>query len=308
LGTRAEANAERYLKSPEQMAKLFRDHPEALARSVDIAQRCKFSLSEIKYVYPEESRGLSETPQAELERLTWIGASKRYPDGVPSKVKAQLEHELKLIAELNYAAYFLTVESIVTFARSMDILCQGRGSAANSAVCYCLGVTSVDPAHQDVLFERFISAERAEPPDIDIDFEHSRREEVIQHIYDKYGRDRAGIAATVISFRSKLAIRTVGRALGLSLDVINRISKTMHWWSRENYSEASLRDAGVDPDSTLIRTAVELANELIGFPRHISQHVGGFVITNGPLGDLVPIENARMENRTVVQWDKDDLD
>ncbi|MFC3678454.1 error-prone DNA polymerase [Ferrovibrio xuzhouensis] len=308
LGLRAEPNAERYLKSSAQMAKLFRDYPEALARSVEIASRCQFSLSELAYVYPEESRGESATPQAELERLTWLGAKTRYPDGVPAKVQAQLEHELRLIEQLNYPAYFLTVHEMVKFARDRGILCQGRGSAANSAVCFCLGVTSVDPATQDVLFERFISAERAEPPDIDVDFEHERREEVIQHIYEKYGRDRAGIAATVISFRSKLAIRTVGRALGLSMDSISRISRTMHWWSKERYSADSLRDAGIDPDSALIRTVVELANELIGFPRHISQHVGGFVITNGPLADLVPVENARMADRTIVQWDKDDLD
>lgn len=308
LGLRAEINSERYIKSPDQMAKLFRDHPRALARSIEIASRCNFSLSEIRYVYPEESRGQSETPQAELERLTWKGAKERYPSGIPPKVHAQVEHELKLINDLQYPAYFLTVHDMVRFARSRGILCQGRGSAANSAVCYCLGITSVDPAQQDVLFERFISAERAEPPDIDVDFEHARREEVIQYLYAKYGRDRAGIAATVISFRSKLAIRTVGRALGMSLDTINRISRTMHWWSKERYSAASLRDAGIDPDSKLVRLTVELANELVGFPRHISQHVGGFVITNGPLADLVPVENARMADRTIVQWDKDDLD
>lgn len=308
LGRKAESNAERHIKSAAQMAKLFRDNPEALQRTITVADRCNFSLGEIQYVYPDESRGESPTPQAELERLTWLGASNRYPTGIPPKVKEQVGHELRLIEQLNYPAYFLTVYDIVRFARSQGILCQGRGSAANSAVCFCLGVTSVDPANQDVLFERFISAERAEPPDIDIDFEHSRREEVIQYIYGKYGRERAGIAATVISFRTKLAIRTVGRALGLSTDSIARIAKTIHWWSKERYSEASLRDAGINPDSDLIRTTVELANELVGFPRHISQHVGGFVITNGPLGDLVPIENARMQDRTVVQWDKDDLD
>lgn len=308
LGIRAEPNSERHIKSPEQMARLFRDFPEALARTVEIASRCTFSLSEIRYVYPEESRGSSATPMEELTRLTWEGAHQRYPNGVPDKVRAQIEHELKLIEQLDYPNYFLTVWDMVRFARSKDILCQGRGSAANSAVCYCLGVTSVNPAEQDTLFERFISAERNEPPDIDIDFAHSRREEVIQYIYNRYGRDRAGLAAVVISFRTKLAIRTVGRALGMSLDTIARIAKTIHWWSKENYSEQSLRDAGINPDSDLVRVTVELANELIGFPRHISQHPGGFVITNGPLGDLVPIENARMADRTVVQWDKDDLD
>jgi error-prone DNA polymerase len=309
LGLRAESNAERHLKPAEQMTDLFRDHPRALARTLEVAARCRFSLSELKYVYPEESRGDSPTPQAELERLTWEGAAKKFPEGVPVKVRQQIEHELHLVEKLDYAAYFLTVYDIVRFARDeRGILCQGRGSAANSVICYCLGVTSVDPERQDLLVERFISAERAEPPDIDIDFEHERREEVIQYIYRKYGRDRAGIAATVISFRTKLALRTVGRALGLSMDTISHISRTLHWWSKERYSAESLRDAGIDPESKLIRMTVRLANELVGFPRHISQHVGGFVITNGPLADLVPIENARMADRTVVQWDKDDLE
>lgn len=308
LGVRAEPNSERHIKTPQQMAKLFRDYPEAIARTVEIASRCRFSLSEIKYVYPEESRGQSDTPMQELERLTWKGARVRYPGGIPDKVRDQINHELRLITQLDYPSYFLTVQDIVRFARSKGILCQGRGSAANSAVCYALGVTSVDPASQDVLFERFISAERNEPPDIDIDFAHSRREEVLQYIYNRYGRDRAGLAAVTISFRTKLAIRTVGRAMGISLDTIAAIARTIHWWSKERYSEASLRDAGINPDSPLVRTVVELANELVGFPRHLSQHPGGFVITNGPLADLVPIENARMPNRTIVQWDKDDLD
>ncbi|PJI37371.1 error-prone DNA polymerase [Ferrovibrio sp.] len=308
LGLRAESNAECHLKPAGQMAELFRGHPQALARTLDVASRCRFSLSELKYVYPEESKGESATPQAELERLTWLGAQNRFPNGIPPKVRGQIEHELRLVEQLNYAAYFLTVNDIVRFARSEGILCQGRGSAANSVICYCLGVTSVNPESQDLLVERFISAERAEPPDIDIDFEHERREEVIQYIYRKYGRDRAGIAATVISFRTKLALRTVGRALGLSMDAITHIAKTLHWWSKERYSAEALRDAGIDPDSKLIRLTVQLANELVGFPRHISQHVGGFVITNGPLADLVPVENARMADRTVVQWDKDDLE
>lgn len=309
LGLRAESNAERHLKPAAQMAELFRNHPQALLRSLDVAARCRFSLSELKYVYPEESKGESATPQAELERLTWLGAQDRFPQGIPPKVRQQVEHELRLVERLDYAAYFLTVYDIVRYAREeCGILCQGRGSAANSVICYCLGVTSVNPESQDLLVERFISAERAEPPDIDIDFEHERREEVIQYIYRKYGRDRAGIAATVISFRTKLALRTVGRALGLSMDAIAHISKTLHWWSRERYSAEALRDAGIDPESKLIRMTVQMANELVGFPRHISQHVGGFVITNGPLADLVPIENARMADRTVVQWDKDDLE
>lgn len=308
LGVRAQPNSERHIKTPQQMAKLFRDCPEAIARTAEITSRCRFSLSEIKYVYPEESRGQSDTPMQELERLTWKGARVRYPGGIPDKVRDQINHELRLIAQLDYPSYFLTVQDIVRFARSKGILCQGRGSAANSAVCYALGVTSVNPAEQDVLFERFISAERNEPPDIDIDFSHSRREEVIQYIYNRFGRDRAGLAAVTICFRTKLAIRTVGRALGMSLDTIAKIAKTIHWWSKERYSEASLSDAGINPDSPLVRTVVELANLLVGFPRHLSQHPGGFVITNTALADLVPVENARMADRTIVQWDRDDLD
>lgn len=308
LGLRAESNAERHIKSPEKMIRLFRDHPTAIERSVEIAGRCTFSLNELRYEYPDESRGDSASPQEELVRLAWEGASERYPDGIPEKVRALVTHELKLIGQLQYAAYFLTVYDIVRYARSAGILCQGRGSAANSAVCYCLGVTSVNPAEQEVLFERFISAERNEPPDIDIDFEHVRREEVMQYVYKKYGRDRAGIAATVISYRPKSAIRDVGKAFGMSQDAVQKLARTVYWWSRDTYEEDRIREAGIDPDSLEIREIVRLANELQGFPRHLSQHVGGFVISRGPLHELVPIENAAMEQRTCIQWDKDDLD
>lgn len=308
LGYRSEPNAERYIKTPRQIAVLFRGYPDAIARTTEIAERCKFSLSELRYEYPEESRGDSATPQEELVRLTWIGARERYPEGIPEQINRQIVHELRLIDRLNYASYFLTVYDIVRYARSIGILCQGRGSAANSVVCYCLGITSVNPVEQDLLFERFISVERNEPPDIDVDFEHVRREEVMQYVYRKYGRDRAGIAATVISYRPKSAIRDVGRALGLSVDTVQRLAKSIYWWSRESYDADRIREMGIDPDSDAIRTVVQLATELQGFPRHLSQHVGGFVISRGPLHELVPIENASMQDRTCIQWDKDDLD
>ena len=306
-GLRLEANAERHLKSPAEMARLFRRHPAAVARTAEIARRCRFSLSELRYEYPDEAAdGLA--PQERLERLTATGARERYPEGVPEKVRAQLAHELALIAELRYAPYFLTVHDIVRFARSRDILCQGRGSAANSAVCYCLGITAVDPARLDLLFERFISAERNEPPDIDVDFEHERREEVIQYIYAKYGRERAGLAATVICYRSRGAIREVGKALGLSPDVTQKLAETVWGWSIEPIADRQVRALGLDAEDRTLRLALELAGELVGFPRHLSQHVGGFVITRGRLDELVPIENAAMPERTVIEWDKDDLD
>lgn len=307
-GYRLVPHAEYHLKSPRQMAMLFQRYPEAIARSGEIADRCTFSLDELRYEYPEETRGSSATPQDELVRLTWLGADERYPEGIPDKVRSLLDHELRLIEQLQYAAYFLTVYDIVRFARSRSILCQGRGSAANSAVCFCLGVTSVNPAEQDVLFERFISAERREPPDIDIDFEHERREEVIQHIYKTYTRERAGIAATVISYRPKSALRDVGKALGLSPDTVDRLAKTVFGWGRDAIEVDRIKEAGVDPGSRPVHLTLQLASELIGFPRHLSQHVGGFVISRGPLAELVPIENASMEDRTVIQWDKDDID
>jgi len=307
-GFRLIANAERHLKPPEEMARLFRDHTSALARTLEIAARCRFSLDELRYEYPDEGDGLP--PQARLERLTRAGAGARYPEGVPDKVERQLAHELALVAELGYAPYFLTVHDIVREARARGILCQGRGSAANSAVCYCLGITSVDPARLDLLFERFISAERGEPPDIDVDFEHERREEVIQYIYGKYGRDRAALAATVISYRSKSAIREVGKVLGLSEDVTGALAGTVWGWGSRSdpVAERHVRETGLDPADPTLRLTLDLAHELLGFPRHLSQHVGGFVITRGPLEETVPIENAAMEDRTVIEWDKDDLD
>ena len=308
-GFRLAANAERHLKSAAEMARLFRGHEDALERSVEIAERCRFSLDELRYEYPDEIEGFGESVQARLERLTWEGARSRYPRGVPEKIRALLEHELKLVERLDYAPYFLTVHDIVRFARSKDILCQGRGSAANSAVCYCLGITAVDPERNDLLFERFISAARNEPPDIDVDFEHERREEVIQYIYGKYGRDRAGLAATVIHYRPKSAVRDVGKAMGLSLDAVGALASDIGGrGGRDEELETRVRELGLDPDERTLSMVLDLAGSLIGFPRHLSQHVGGFVITRGPLSEVVPIENAAMADRTVIEWDKDDLD
>ncbi|HEY2110770.1 MAG TPA: PHP domain-containing protein, partial [Dongiaceae bacterium] len=306
-GYRLFANAERHMKSPAEMALLFADHPEALARTVEIAERCRFSLDELRYEYPDELTEAGRRPQEELVHLTWLGARDRYPDGVPEKVRAQLEHELALIDQLDYAPYFLTVHDLVRYARSQHILCQGRGSAANSAVCYCLGVTSVDPSHMNLLFERFISAARKEPPDIDVDFEHERREEVIQYVYRKYGRERAGLAATVICYRSRSALREVGKAMGLSADTVAALAGAVWGWSSHGLETTRVQELGLDPEAPRLRQTLELAAELIGFPRHLSQHVGGFVMTRWPLEELVPIENAAMEDRTVVEWDKDDL-
>ena len=307
-GHRLTLNAERHLKPATEMARLFRDYPDAIARTVEIANKCRFSLEELRYEYPSEPVSPGRTPDAELAHLTWNGAANRYPEGVPEKVRAQIEHELALIAQLRYAAYFLTVHDIVRFARSQDILCQGRGSAANSAVCYCIGITAVDPARLDLLFERFISAERNEPPDIDVDFEHERREEVMQYIYAKYGRERAGLAATVVSYRSRSALREVGKALGLTEDTVAAMSGQVWGWSNDGIPDEVVRSLGLDPGDHRLGLALRLTQELIGFPRHLSQHVGGFVITKGRLDELVPIENAAMDNRTVIEWDKDDLD
>ena len=306
-GWRLEANAERHLKSPAQLAHLFRNHPDALANTVAIADQCRFSLSELRYEYPDEVAEDGRTPRETLASLTWTGAAERYPDGIPPKVRATIEHELALIAQLNYEPYFLTVEDIVRKARELGILCQGRGSAANSAVCYCLGVTSVDPAQIDLLFERFVSAERDEVPDIDVDFEHERREEVIQYIYGKYGRERAGLTATVITYRVKSALRDVGKAMGLSEDVIGRLLSMVSWRSKPVDGERA-REEGFDPGDRRLALTLELARELYGFPRHLSQHTGGFVISRGPLCEIVPIENAAMEDRTVIEWNKDDLE
>jgi len=307
-GWRLAANAERHLKAPQEMARLFRAYPEAIERTQEIVEACAFSLDELRYEYPDEVAEDGRTPQETLTTLTWTGAAGRYPDGVPDKVRAALEHELALIGQLGYAPYFLTVHDIVRFARGRGILCQGRGSAANSAVCYCLGVTSIDPAQFDLLFERFVSAARNEPPDIDVDFEHERREEVIQYIYAKYGRDRAGLTATVIRFRARAAIREVGKAMGLSADVVGRLSGSIWGWSREGIDEERARQYGLDPEDPRLRLTLELARELIGFPRHLSQHVGGFVITRGLLTELSPVLNAAMEDRTTIEWDKDDID
>ena len=307
-GLKLEANAERHLKPPQEMARLFAGHEEALAHTVEIADACSFSLDELKYEYPDEPVPECKTPQSHLEYLTWEGAAWRFPGGIPEKVRDTLEKELALIEELDYARYFLTVHDIVHYARHLDILCQGRGSAANSAVCYCLAITNVDPTEIDLLFERFVSPERKEPPDIDVDFEHERREEVIQYIYGRYGRDRAGIAATVISYRGRSAVREVGKALGLSEDTVAALATTIWGLSNSALPEEYVRQAGLDPTDPLLSRCLELTQELLGFPRHLSQHVGGFVLTRGPLSEVVPIGNAAMEDRTFIEWDKDDLD
>ena len=307
-GLRLEANAERHLKPAQEMARLFKGHEDTLRRSVEIADACTFSLDELKYEYPDEPVPHGKTPQSHLEDLTWEGAAWRFPEGIPDKVRDTLRKELVLIAELNYAPYFLTVHDIVHYARSQSILCQGRGSAANSAVCYCLAITNVDPTEIDLLFERFVSPERKEPPDIDVDFEHERREEVIQYIYARYGRDRAGLAATVICYCGRLAVREVGKALGLSEDTVAALATTIWSLSNSGLPDKYVRQAGLDPRDLLLARVLELTQELIGFPRHLSQHIGGFVLTRGPLSEVVPIGNAAMEDRTVIEWDKDDLD
>ncbi|HYS13322.1 MAG TPA: error-prone DNA polymerase, partial [Burkholderiaceae bacterium] len=271
-------------------------------------ERCRFSLDELRYEYPEELVPAGETPTTYLRRATYEQAVRRYPQGMPESVRALVEYELKLIEDLQYEPYFLTVYDIVRFARSQKILCQGRGSAANSAVCYCLGITEVDPARGAVLFERFISKERNEPPDIDVDFEHQRREEVMQYIYAKYGRQRAALTAALHTYRPRGAVRDIGKALGLSLDQVDKLAKTMAWWDGRKIRSERLLEAGFDPANPVIAQVVELAQELVGFPRHLSQHSGGFVIARDRLDRLVPIENAAMDERTVIQWDKDDLD
>ncbi|MEM7743014.1 MAG: error-prone DNA polymerase [Pseudomonadota bacterium] len=310
------ANAERHVKGPDEMARLFRGFEHALDATRRITEVCTFSLDELRYEYPDEPVPPGKTPQSHLEDITWSGAARRYPDGIPDPVRDALRRELALIAELGYAPYFLTVHDIVDYARTPQpakgrldpILCQGRGSAANSSVCYCLGITSVDPARINLLFERFLTRERREPPDIDVDFEHERREEVIQYIYDRYGRDRAGLAATVISYRPRSAVREVGKAMGLTEDVTAALSGTI-WgpWGKE-VERDRVRGAGLDPDDALLSRVIALTDELIGFPRHLSQHVGGFVLTRGPLVETVPIGNAAMQDRTFIEWDKDDID
>ena len=306
LGLNLYANGERHLRSQETLYSIY--PPELLEESVSIARRCCFSLDELRYEYPHELVPPGETPTTHLRHLTERGAQSRWPQGVSKKVRSLLEHELQLIAELEYEPFFLTVHDVVRFARGQGILCQGRGSAANSAVCYCLGVTAVDPERMEMLVERFISKERKEPPDIDVDFEHERREEVIQYIYEKYGRRRAALAATVITYRPRSAIRDVGKALGLGELQVDRMARAMHWWDGSSVDEARIREAGLDPCSPVIRRLLALVKTLLGFPRHLSQHVGGFVISEGDLSHLVPVENAAMESRTVIQWDKDDLE
>jgi error-prone DNA polymerase len=307
IGDRRLANGEHRLKSGAELARIFHRYPAALRRTVEIADRCAFSLDQLRYQYPDEARD-GEPAQARLERLTREGLAWRYPGGAPRKIVSRVEKELRLIAEVEYAPYFLTVFDIVAFARSKGILCQGRGSAANSVVCYLLGITEVPPESITLIFERFISKERGEPPDIDVDFEHERREEVIQWIYDRYSRDRAGLTAVVIHFRSRAAIREVGKVMGLSQDVIARLSSQIWGWSSAAPGEDRLRDAGLSIEDRRVQLAVQLIGEIIGFPRHLSQHVGGFVITQGRLDELCPIENAAMEDRTVIEWDKDDID
>ena len=304
LGYAAEPNNERHLRDRGRLAKLY--PPELLEETVRIADACDFSLDELRYEYPRELVPPQYTPSGWLRELTEAGIRERWPKGVSPKVRNLIEHELGLVKELGYEHYFLTVHDLVAFARRERILCQGRGSAANSAVCYCLGITEVDPARVDVLFERFISKERDEPPDIDVDFENSRREEVIQYIYARYGRGRAALAATVISYQSRSAIRDVGKALGFGDAVLDHLSKAIYWWG-ENLEE-QLADAEVDRADPKVQLLVELAGKLIGFPRHLSQHVGGFVISQGPLTHLVPIENAAMVDRTIIQWEKNDLE
>jgi len=299
-------NAEQHLRARLRLANLY--SREALDETVRVARLCTFSLDELRYEYPDEVVPPGHDASSYLRSETWIGAHRRFAAGIPAKVQAQIEHELALIAEMRYEHYFLTVYDIVRFARSQDILCQGRGSAANSAVCYCLGITEVDPARASLLFERFISKERNEPPDIDVDFEHQRREEVIQYIYNKYGRDRAALAAVVISYRPKSALRDSGRALGIDLAIVEKVAKTHHWFDSRADLLGRLAESGLDPEAPLSRQWATLAQSLLNFPRHLSQHPGGFVIARGKLSRLVPIENAAMLDRSVIQWDKNDLE
>jgi error-prone DNA polymerase len=308
IGKQLQSNAERHLKPAQEMARLFRDIPEAIAETIRFAGRIEFSLDQLKYQYPDEPVPPGKTAQQHLEDLTWAGVEKYFGGRIDETLRATLRKELDLIAELKYAHYFLTVHDIVRYARSQNILCQGRGSAANSAVCYVLGITSVDPTQVDLLFERFISKERLEPPDIDVDFEHSRREEVMQYVYRRYGRRRAAIIATVIHYRPRSAIRDVGKALGLTEDVTAALADTVWGSWGKGLNEMQVRQAGLDPQNPMIDLAVELASELIDFPRHLSQHVGGYVLTQDRLDTYVPIGNAAMDDRTFIEWDKDDVD
>jgi error-prone DNA polymerase len=307
-GYRLCRNAERHLKSKAEMQRLFRQYPDAILRTKEIADACRFSLDSLEYVYPEELTTDGRTPQEELEMLTWQGAKEKFPDGIPEKIEATIKEELAFMAKKNYASYFLTVYDYVRFAREQNILCQGRGSAANSVVCYCLGITSVDPSKFKVLFARFMSDARNEPPDIDVDFEHERREEVMQYIFNKYGRDRAAIVATVTQVHSKGAIRDVGKAMGLSVDAINRLSKSIWEFTDDWHEGKHITSEGFDANDPHLKKILELTQQYVGFPRQLGQHTGGFVITQGRLSDLCPILNARMEDRTCIEWNKDDVE
>jgi error-prone DNA polymerase len=307
-GFRLYPNAERYLKPIDEMHRLFRQYPDAIRRTREIASACTFSLDELKYQYPKEITTEGRSPQEQLGFLAWQGARERYGESIPEKIAAAIRYELAFMEQMNYAEYFLTVYDIVRFAREKNILCQGRGSAANSTVCYCLGITSVDPTKFELLFERFISSARNEPPDIDVDFEHERREEVMQYIYQKYGRDRAAIVATVTEQHQRGAIRDVGKAMGLTVDTINRISDSVWEFTDEWFEGERLTEQGLNPDDKHLRKVLQLTKEFMGFPRQLGQHTGGFVITEGKLSDLCPILNARMEDRTCIEWNKDDID
>jgi error-prone DNA polymerase len=308
VGFDRERHADRFLKAPEEMHRLFAEYPEALARTREIVERCHFDMSELQYQYPQEAIVPGLDAQQSLAKFSWEGAADRYPEGVPDKVRKTILHELELIRKMSYAPYFLTVYSIVRFARSKNILCQGRGSAANSAVCYCLGITSINPETSDLLFERFVSMERDEPPDIDVDFEHSRREEVIQWIYETYGRSRSALCSTVTRYRTKGALRDVGKALGLPQDLISQLSSGVWGWSKDGISEKQLKENNLNTSDYRLRLALDLADQLMGAPRHLGQHPGGFVLTQDRLDDLVPIEPASMKDRQVVEWDKDDIE
>ena len=299
-------NAEHYLLQRFQLGLRFT--ASSLAQTIHISRQCQFSLNELRYQYPSDTIPANSHPATHLRELTYQGAKQRYPNGIPSNVQQQLEHELGIIQQLEYEAYFLTVHDIVKFARSRNILCQGRGSAANSAVCYCLGITAVNPAHSNALFARFISAERNEPPDIDVDFEHQRREEVIQYIYERYGQHRAALTAVVITYRHRSALRDTGKALGFDADIINQVCRSCRYWDKTQTLIDKLAEQGLDPNLSRVQAWAFLAQSLLGFPRHLSQHPGGFVIANQTLTRLVPVENAAMPNRRIVQWDKDDLD
>jgi error-prone DNA polymerase len=307
-GFRLYPNAERYLKPIDEMHRLFAQYPDAIERTQEITAACNFSLDQLKYQYPKEITSEGRTPLEELSHLTWLGANQIFNNNVPDKVRSNIQHELTFIARMNYSEYFLTVYDIVRHAREQHILCQGRGSAANSTVCYCLGITSVDPSKFDLLFERFISSARNEPPDIDVDFEHERREEIMQYIYNKYGRDRAAVVATVTQLHHRGAIRDVGKAMGLSVDTVNRLAGLIWDFNSDGFDRDRIRDQGLNPDDATVRKVLQLTGDFMGFPRQLGQHTGGFVITEGKLSDLCPILNARMENRTNIEWNKDDID